>query len=268
MGKNSTTERPHHTFDFVWGCTKIAPGCANCYAERKSEHYGHDNIWGPNTDRRILSNKYWREPLRWNRTAEAKQEKALVFCGNMCDWLEDHPTMDQERAKLLLLIKETPWLTWLLLTRRIENFAPMIIEQSMDNTLTKLPRNIMLGISAGVQKWYDKLWPTLNDIGKDLNTQTFVSLRPLLEPIDLGSVYNHLGNVVLPDWILVGGENGPKARPMKLEWVTDIIKQAGNVPVFVKHMGSWWLQSNLPPSSRRKDYVPDIVNVQEFPKEK
>ena len=271
MGKNSAIGWCNHTFNIVWGCTKIAPGCANCYAERESTRFGWD-VWGPDKERRVLSDKYWREPLRWNTAAEVVGKKALVFCGSMCDWLEDHPTVNEQRARLWPLIKETPWLTWLLLTKRIENFEPMIINRSIDNAAAigwkNLPRNIMLGISAGVQEIYDKKWPILQGLSAGMDIPTFVSLEPLLEPINLDICYNFYSQALLPDWIIVGGESGPKARPMKEEWVIDIIKQAGNTPVFVKQMGDHWhkrfKQLAWPPD---KNFLPDTVRVQKFPQE-
>jgi len=270
MGKNSAIGWCNHTFNIVWGCTKVAPGCANCYAEREAKRFGYKNMWGPNGERRILTDRYWKQPLKWDAAAEKCGKQALVFCGSMCDILEDHPVVNKERAKLWPLIRETPWLTWLLLTKRIENFVPMVLDRNIDNPvvgLKRLPRNIMLGISAGVQETYDEKWPILQGISAATLIPSFVSLEPLLEPIKLDTPDWVTGHKY-PDWIIVGGESGPKARPMKEEWVVDIIKQAGDTPVFVKQMGDHWhkrfKQLAWPPD---KNFLPDTVRVQKFPQE-
>src|SRR5262245_42917072 len=115
MGHQSSIEWTDHTFNPWWGCTKVSPGCTYCYAETLSTRYGH-TIWGPRAERRLFGDKHWQEPLKWNNTAEQIGKPARVFCASMADVFEDNHTLDLERERLWLLIGETPWLHWQLLT--------------------------------------------------------------------------------------------------------------------------------------------------------
>src|SRR5690606_2675190 len=81
-----------HTFNIAWGCTKVSPGCANCYADTLSGRYGWD-VWGPHKPRRTFGAKHWAEPLKWQRLAErsapgvlGEGHPRLVFSSSMCDW--------------------------------------------------------------------------------------------------------------------------------------------------------------------------------------
>ena len=268
MGKNSKIGWTDHTFNIVWGCAKVNEECKNCYAEAQSKRYGFD-VWGPDKSRRILSRKYWKEPLKWNANAIVDNKRALVFCGSMCDWLEDHPTVNEERKKLFPLIKATPWLTWLLLTKRPENMRRLVGEKI--NTVTELPRNIMLGVSAGTQETYRQMWPRMAGIGHGLDIPTFVSLEPLLGPINLGVIYSYNSTVIMPDWIIIGGESGPKARPVEVRWMLDLVKQAKehDVPIFVKQMGTDWAKKSIAhkddPKGEVMELWPHPLQIQEYP---
>src|SRR5207245_7849033 len=79
MAKDSSIEWTHHTFNPWWGCTKVSPGCKNCYAETFSHRIGQD-IWGRNVERRFFSDAHWREPLKWNAEAIRKGARRRVFC--------------------------------------------------------------------------------------------------------------------------------------------------------------------------------------------
>lgn len=112
----------HRTFNLAWGCTKVSPGCKNCYADTLSGRYGH-SVWGPKNPRRTFGPKHWAEPLKWNAEAQAAGTRLRVFSSSMCDYMEDHPTITQERAKLWPLIRATPHLDWQLLTKRSDRIA-------------------------------------------------------------------------------------------------------------------------------------------------
>lgn len=127
MGKLSNISWTHHTFNLAWGCAKVSAGCANCYADTLAKRFGFD-VWGADKPRRTFGANHWQEPLRWNRAAQKTNQRARVFCGSMCDWLEAHPTIDAERQKLWPLIRCTPWLNWLLLTKRAERIVDNLPE--------------------------------------------------------------------------------------------------------------------------------------------
>lgn len=90
MAKNSNIEWTHSTFNPWRGCTKVSEGCKNCYAMTLSERYkGRHGIWGPKGTRVVASDSMWREPLKWDREAEALGERHRVFCCSLADVFED-----------------------------------------------------------------------------------------------------------------------------------------------------------------------------------
>jgi protein gp37 len=152
MGENSSISWTDHTFNPWIGCTKVSPGCANCYAEAYDKRWGGEH-WGKGAPRQRTSEANWRKPLKWNREASGplqsfqevrtvdgrtfrgtiEQMAALnlamddviyagparprVFCASLADWLDDEVPIEW-LADLLALIHATPNLDWLLLTKR------------------------------------------------------------------------------------------------------------------------------------------------------
>jgi protein gp37 len=82
MGQGSSIEWTHHTFNPWWGCVKVSPGCKNCYAETFSKRFGYD-VWGVNTERKFFGDKYWNEPVKWNKKAKQSGERTSVFCASV-----------------------------------------------------------------------------------------------------------------------------------------------------------------------------------------
>jgi protein gp37 len=89
MAANSAIEWTDHTFNPWRGCTKVHAGCTNCYAEVNYSVKMHGVKWGPNGTRVKLSHAGWKEPLKWNREAEAAGERRRVFCASLADVFED-----------------------------------------------------------------------------------------------------------------------------------------------------------------------------------
>src|SRR4051812_43659402 len=113
------------TFNAWIGCQKISPGCAHCYAETMvTGRMGRPNLWGPGSERSKTSIPYWKEPLKWNREAQASGEIQRVFCGSLMDVFEPHPGANIIRPQLWKLIHQTPFLHWQMLTKRPENIIP------------------------------------------------------------------------------------------------------------------------------------------------
>lgn len=220
MGKNSGIPWTDHTHNPWWGCDKVSAGCAHCYAETFANRFGQ--WWGSNP-RRLFGDKHWDEPLRWNRAAAKAGVRQSVFCGSMCDVLEP-ADISGERYRLANMIANTSWLNWLLLTKRPENahlFEPWFWE---------LP-NIRFGVTAENQEMFDQRIPWL----LDRKVRNFVSIEPLLGPIDLEGGDLH-GVIEELDWVIVGDESGRKRRPAKLDWVRAIRDQCADagVPFFFK----------------------------------
>lgn len=233
--KDSKIQWTTHTFNLVWGCSKVSAGCKNCYADTLSHRYGFD-IWGKDKPRRTMSTSYWQQPYKWDKAAAQAGERHRVFCSSMADVFEDHPTVKQERPRLWKLIEETPNLDWLLLTKRPENIAETVPVAWLGS-----PRhNVWLGTSVEDQEMANKRIPELLKVSAVVR---FLSCEPLLGPIHLcsprlgGFIYGCLSAGI--SWVIVGGESGHGARPMNIAWAIDIIDQCREtgVPVFVKQLG-------------------------------
>ena len=214
------------TFNPWWGCLKVGPECLHCYAETLDTTTGGDH-WGIHTIPRAMSKDNWRKPRVWNRDFDAfyklNQRKRRVFCGSMCDWA-DKNAPEGQRDRLMTLIKETPHLTWQLLTKRapnIEKYLPADWGEGYDN--------VWLGVSVGDRKHG---LPRIEHLRKVPAKLRFLSIEPLLE--DLGEL-----NLKGIGWVIVGGESGEGFRPMELEWVLNIKRQCEeqNVAFFFKQTG-------------------------------
>lgn len=229
MGAETKIEWAHHTFNPWWGCSKISLGCANCYAEALDKRTGGAH-WGPKADRRRTGHDNWKLPLRWNRKAAAEGKRYRVFCASMADVFDDHPSILPEwREDLWALIEATPHLDWLLLTKRPENIMGMI----PDRWRERLPDHVAVGTSIVNQAEAD----TKIDLLKLVPARVrFLSMEPLLGPVVLKPEWR-----ALLEWVIVGGESGPGARPMHPDWVRSIRDQcaAAGVAFFFKQWGEW-----------------------------
>ena len=235
--ENSNIEWTDHTFNPWMGCTKVSDGCKNCYAETlMDKRYGKVK-WGPQGQRVRTSAANWKKPLKWDREAAAAGKRARVFCASLADVFEDKPDqrdeMDKWRTELFQLIQDTPNLDWLLLTKRPENVMEMVGNVPWYYGLP----NVWIGTSVENQEQADKRIPALVSIPAAVR---FLSMEPLLGPIDLdlsGSNYGIHGI----DWVIVGGESGPNARPMHPDWARGIRNQCqeAGVPFFFKQWGEW-----------------------------
>lgn len=263
MAEDSNIEWTDHTFNPWVGCTKISAACDYCYAEAHDKRFGGDH-WGPKSDRRRTAAANWRKPLKWNRQAEENGTRYRVFCASLADVFDNHRSIQDEwRADLWELIRQTPHLDWLLLTKRPQNLRKYLPEDWGDKGYA----NVWLGTTVENQEEAGKrLWHLLdhNAAGH------FVSCEPLLGHVDLTRVvypgqeqkheydpyvaYDTLrGHIIGPDdvglnklsWVICGGESGTGSRPMHPRWALDLEGQceAAGVPFFFKQWGDWlpWL---------------------------
>ena len=270
MSENSSIEWTDHTFNPWEGCQKVGPGCDHCYAETRNARFSGGTAinWGPAAPRRRTSTANWRKPLAWNAAAGAFMaehgRRQRVFCASLAD-VFDNAVDPQWRFDLMRLIEQTPNLDWLLLTKRIGNAAAMLDEA-------------VLAINHGLWNWRDNAFPNVwigativnqveadRDIPKLLAVpaaRRFLSMEPLLGPVDLtaipmsGSGHHEFDPIItanvlrravahtpLPslDWVIVGGESGPGARPMSPDWARNLRDQcaAAGVPFLFKQWGEW-----------------------------
>ncbi|NJL04486.1 MAG: phage Gp37/Gp68 family protein [Chloroflexaceae bacterium] len=227
MAEFSPIEWTDHTFNPWWGCTKVSAGCTNCYAETWALRYG-GNLWGKHAPRRMFGEQHWQQPLRWNRQALAQGRRFRVFCASMADVFEDHPDVASARQRLWDVIRATPNLDWLLLTKRPEHILAMLPAAWR----MRLPDNIWIMTSVENQEQAERRIPLLLAVPAAVRA---LSVEPLLSPVDLSQWLDAL------DWVIVGGESGQKARPLDPAWVRTIRDQCvgAGVPFFFKQWGTY-----------------------------
>lgn len=209
MAENSKIEWTDHTFNPWVGCTPVSPACDNCYAEAMMDHRFGRVRWGAGEDRQLTGKGNWAKPRKWDREAAEAGTRPFVFCASLAD-VFDNEVDELWRQRLWRLIEETPNLVWLLLTKRIGNVLKMTdVNSGTGNHLDM--RNVAIGATFGNQEEYDRDATKLAEV-RDRREPlfTFGSFEPLLGPVLLDSY--------APDWIIVGGESGPNARPMDLAW--------------------------------------------------
>ena len=228
----SSIEWTDYTFNPLWGCEKISPGCKNCYAMAWDKRVGGKH-WGPGSDRRQFSDKHWAEPLKWNAKAAKDGRIYRVFCASMADVFEDHSDWIEPRKRIFDLIGRTPNLIWLLLTKRPENIWPL------SKGLPPLPSNLMFGVTIEDQQRLIERVPHIIEVKRRYpGVEVFGSYEPLLSTLEWG------GNpyfLKLFAWAICGGESGHGARPMHPDWARKLRDDCARASVafFFKQWGEW-----------------------------
>lgn len=219
MSDHSTIEWTDATWNPLRGCTKISPGCAHCYAETFAERFrgvaGHPYEQG--FDLRFVPEKI-AEPLRWSAPK-------MVFVNSMSDlFLQEVP--DDYILAVARVMRLANWHAYQVLTKRSERLRDLLSSKLRD---AAADGHIWWGV--GVENRRHGL-PRIEHLRSALAQVRFLSIEPLLE--DLGAL--DLRGI---SWVIVGGESGPRARPMKPEWVRSIREQcqAAGVPFFFKQWG-------------------------------
>lgn len=273
MGKITGIGWTNSTFNIVHGCVEIPhdPACTHCYAREFSKRLGKD-LWGKTKPRQQMGEHYWNDPLRWDRKAAAAGIRHKVFCSSMADVFEDHPDLVAPREQLWKLIERTPNLIWQLLTKRPENMKGMV-PASWRHCW---PTNIWAGTTVANQEWADKRCPILAEIPARVR---WLSVEPMFGPMDLSKHFEAghesggpAGWIQDPSpftWTVVGGESGNGARPMKREWVTDLLAQCRKYKVafFFKQKGNVMAKEMGCKDAKGADpsEFPEEFRVQEFP---
>ncbi|WP_304350523.1 phage Gp37/Gp68 family protein [Comamonas testosteroni] len=265
MAENTKIEWTDHTFNPWEGCQKVGPGCDHCYAETRNARYagGQAINWGPGAPRRLTSASNWNKPLAWNANHEAffaeHGRRQRVFCASLAD-VFDNAVNPSWRIDLFGLILKTPHLDWLLLTKRIGNVNPMLDEMAHGNDpdlslldMMPLP-NVWIGATIVNQEEADRDIPKLLAVPAKVR---FLSMEPLLGPVDLTGEYlkaklgeypfkglpaEHRTQLLeMLDWVIVGGESGPGARPMHPAWARSLRDQcqAAGTAFLFKQWGDW-----------------------------
>lgn len=264
---------PDGTLGEVWnpvtGCTKVSQGCKNCYAERIYERFHPGQKF---SDVHIIPGRL-DIPLRWKRPRR-------VFVNSMSDLF--HEDVPELFIYEIFAVMASTWKhNYIILTKRpnkMLDFCSRIryikteelkhltapscsLSPYSINDPVPLP-NVWLGVSVEDQETADERIPLLLQTPA---AKRIVSCEPLLGPVDLaewislwGCGCDGSGTI---DWVIVGGESGPGARPMRLEWAESLVTQCQNVgiPVFVKQLGGF------PDKRNRIEEWPENLRVREWP---
>jgi protein gp37 len=234
MGDTSKIEWTDSTFNPWIGCQHASPGCDHCYAESQNafRKWTADGAWGPHTERKRTSVANWKKPRLWNGDAKRFERehgrRRRVFCASLAD-VFDNKAPNEWRADLWRMIRETPNLYWQILTKRPQNIAKMLpVDWGSGYP------NVWLGTTTEDKKHYRMRWPVLAHIPAAVR---FISYEPAISA--LGGLDLCIG--ALPDWIISGGESGPKARAMNAQWVRELRDQCVTlgIPLFHKQWGTY-----------------------------
>ncbi|HWX13487.1 MAG TPA: DUF5131 family protein, partial [Methylocella sp.] len=174
------------------------------------DHRYHKVEWGPHGERKRTSTANWQKPRQWAKSAKGTGKRPRVFCASLADvW--DNQVPVEWRTDLFHLIRETPKLDWLLLTKRPENIEKMLPRAIGETELWPWP-NVWLGTTAEDREQYDRRWSRLREIPARVR---FISYEPAIGPLNRPHAWD-LGEK--PDWIICGGESGKSARMMEPAW--------------------------------------------------
>lgn len=215
MAKETGISWTNHTFNPWHGCFKISPGCDNCYAERTDRRFGEPH-WGETAPRKFMSDKYWHQPMLWNAEAQREGRRHRVFCASMADVFEKREDLIPHRVRLWDLIRRTPWLDWLLLTKRIENAADLI-PWLVDGSAPW--QNVWLGVTAEDTERAARRIPILRNTRAYVR---FISCEPILEHISADTwdvLLGPDGSLGFVHWIIGGDESGHNVRRAHPDWI-------------------------------------------------
>jgi protein gp37 len=214
--KTTKIEWTDKTWNPITGCTKISPGCAHCYAEVMTRRLQAMGL-GKYVDgfHVALHEECLDEPFEW------KQPHTIFVCSMSDLFHQEVPFSFID--KVMDTIRRTPQHRYQLLTKRAERMREYFLDHD-------IPKNAWLGVTVEARSSKSRI-----DSLRGLNAPIrFLSCEPLIE--DLGKL--DLNNI---DWVIVGGESGPQARPMKEEWVLSIMRQTKEqgAAFFFKQWGTW-----------------------------
>jgi protein gp37 len=205
------------TFNPWIGCTRVSPACDNCYAARDNERRHWVDGWGTGVPRRRT--KTWGDPIRWNKQATLTGNRLRVFCASLAD-VFDNEVDPSWRADLFELIRKTPNLRWMLLTKRIGNAAKMLPFGWTCGDYN----HVGLMATLENQEVWDRDYPKLASTPA---VWRGVSAEPLLSQINIGDAKL--------DWIITGGESGAQYRFTDVRWVRSLRDQCARNGIAYHH---------------------------------
>ena len=218
MPDKTAIEWTDATWNPVTGCTKISPGCAYCYAEGITLRFKRGGPYLPGKATIKLHYDRLNAPAKWKTPRR-------VFVNSMSDLFHEEVPFHFIQQVFLHMVKHDQH-TYQILTKRPER----MLEYLHWAEKLQWPSHIWAGVSVENQYWADKRIPLLARIPARVR---FLSVEPLLKAVHLGSYLKQI------QWVIVGGESGPRSRPMKAEWATRIRDECldAGVPFFFKQWG-------------------------------
>lgn len=253
MGDKSKIEWTDATWNPITGCTKVSDGCKHCYAERLFPRtYGKQTVYRQYKEVRggnppglpvkraftdvVCHPDRLDHPLRWRRPRR-------IFVNSMSDLFHED-VLDNFIDQIFAVMALSPDHTFQVLTKRPERMAMYLCDEDGKADLIETwwpPNNVWLGVSAENQKTFDERVEHLAAVPAAVR---FVSLEPLLGEIECGNAFDDpldgspYGKI---DWVIAGGESGPKARPSHPGWFRSLRDQCtqSGVPFFFKQWGQW-----------------------------
>lgn len=241
MADKTGIEWTDATWNPIAGCTIVSKGCTHCYAMhmaarleamRQPKYAGLTKVVNGNTvwtgKIAVAGEPGFRQPLRWKKPRR-------IFVNSMSDLF--HDDVDAETInRIMAIMVLTPQHTYQVLTKRPATMRAYLTGWYQKHGFAPLP-NVWLGVSVEDQATANERIPLL------LNTPAavrWISAEPLLGPVLLPGLDGPIGATVL-DWVVVGGESGPDARPMHPDWARDIRDdcKAAGTPFFFKQWGEW-----------------------------
>ena len=243
------------TWNPVSGCSKVSPGCQNCYAEALSKRWG-----------RSFGVALHPEKLKEVRKIPAGSK---VFVNSMSDLFHEEVPFTYIWG-VMKAIESRPDVIFQILTKRPERIAEYFYHMSShpkfgnggDHEMYVIPPNVWLGVSVEMRMYYAPRVANLLSLGFEEAIHAgklFISFEPLLGDIGTVKFSNGFDKI---DWVIIGGESGPHHRPMKIEWARNLVRQAKDqgVAVWMKQLGG------IRPGGELEDF-PEDLRIREFPKE-
>lgn len=212
----SAIEWTEATWNPVTGCSKVSPGCAHCYAETLSRRFGWTRRpWTPeNAETNVrLHRDRLDQPLRWRRPR-------MIFVNSMSDLFHELVPLDFI-WDVFDVMAEAKAHTFQVLTKRHERLADLA-------SLIDWPTNVWIGVSIENNRWVGRA-DALRSVPAAVR---FISAEPLLGPLDRLDLTGI-------DWLIAGGESGPRHRPVNEEWIRDLRDrcEANGIAFFFKQWG-------------------------------
>jgi protein gp37 len=244
VGDQTAIEWADATWNPWWGCTKVSPACAHCYAETLANRF-HHGLW--RGQRRRVQD--WSLPAKVDRRAAREGRRLRLFVASMADVFDDHPAVAEWRRDALDLLAGLRNVDVLLLTKRPENVMRMVPRRWLDDAHCDFrakpelwPAHVWVGTTVEDQQRADERIPHLLRVPARVR---FLSVEPMLGPVDLAyTCFNgadSFGTMPGIHWVIAGGESGAKARPSHPDWLRSVRDQCrtAGVPFLFKQWGEW-----------------------------